>query len=318
MTTTTDMPRLQKGGSVWELFVDGKSYHILGAELQNSSMSSARHMDTVWQNVVDMGIDTVLGAVAWEDIEPEEGRFDFTELYGVIAGARAHSLRLVILWFGSFKNVMETAFRSFTYMSLTVHLGRSSYAPSRVKTHPKRFPRMYLRNHEGRLQNSGVLSIFHDECINADAKAFSKLLQHLHETDKQRTVIMVQVENKVSFHGDSRDRSDAATRLFESPVPAKVLDLLSSSWDSLYPDLKRNFPNFPKARSRVKSQESARNWEDYLRKSIWTDEIFMAYYYALYLEKIASSGQSVYDIPLFTTALASIQVSQVQGCNLIT
>ncbi len=90
--------------STWQLVVDDKPYLILGAELQNSSMSSARYMDTVWRKIASMGVNTVLGAVTWEDIEPEEGRFDFTELDAVLAGAREHGLRLIVLWFGSFKN----------------------------------------------------------------------------------------------------------------------------------------------------------------------------------------------------------------------
>lgn len=111
MAATSSIPRLQRAeGGRWELLVDGKPYLILGAELQNSSMSSARFMDTVWQNLKDMGINTVLGAVAWEDVEPEEGCFNFAELDGAIAGARAHGLHLVILWFGSFKNGTGTPF----------------------------------------------------------------------------------------------------------------------------------------------------------------------------------------------------------------
>lgn len=67
-------------------------------------MSSAQYMETVWQEIVDMGVNTVLGAVAWEDIEPEEDVFDFEELNAVIGGARKHNLHLIITWFGAFKN----------------------------------------------------------------------------------------------------------------------------------------------------------------------------------------------------------------------
>ncbi|KAJ6027071.1 uncharacterized protein N7446_004329 [Penicillium canescens] len=78
MISTAKTPHLHKVGNTWELLVDGKPYLILGAELHNSSMSSAHYMDTVWQNLTDMGINTVLGSVTWEDIEPEEGRLAFT------------------------------------------------------------------------------------------------------------------------------------------------------------------------------------------------------------------------------------------------
>lgn len=103
---TAELPRLTKSSGEWELLVDGKPFLILGGELQNSSMTSAAYMDEVWQKLVDMGLNTVLGVVAWEDIEPEEDRFDFTELDLILKSARSYGLRLIVLWFGSFKNGM--------------------------------------------------------------------------------------------------------------------------------------------------------------------------------------------------------------------
>jgi beta-galactosidase GanA len=66
-------------------------------------------MDTVWQKTVDTGVNTLLGCVTWENIEPEEGKFDFSELDKVIARAKAHGLHLVLLWFGTLKNAMQLA-----------------------------------------------------------------------------------------------------------------------------------------------------------------------------------------------------------------
>lgn len=104
MSTITQIPRLQKVGNTWELLVDGQPYLILGGELQNSSLSSYRYMDTVWDKISRTGVNTVLGGVGWEEIEPEEGTFDFTNLSAVIEGARKHGMRLILLWFGSWKN----------------------------------------------------------------------------------------------------------------------------------------------------------------------------------------------------------------------
>lgn len=64
-------------------------------------------METVWQEIVDMGVNTVLGAVAWEDVETEEGVFDFEEFDAVLAGARKYNVRLIITWFGAFKNGIQ-------------------------------------------------------------------------------------------------------------------------------------------------------------------------------------------------------------------
>lgn len=88
------------------MVVDGKPFLILGAELQNSSMTSADYMKTIWPKLKEMNINTVLGCVTWEMIEPSEGKFDFAELDKVIRDARDHGLRLILLWFGAFKNGM--------------------------------------------------------------------------------------------------------------------------------------------------------------------------------------------------------------------
>ncbi|KAH8887895.1 glycoside hydrolase [Thozetella sp. PMI_491] len=281
VTDTHPLPRLAQVDSTWQLTVDDKPYLILGAELQNSSMSSARYMDTVWQKLADMSINTVLGAVTWEDIEPEEGKFDFSELDAVITGARQHNLRLIVLWFGSFKN------------------GMSTYAPAWVKTNPKRFPRMQVRK-DGGLETSEVISIFHEETMAADAKAFTALMTHLKEMDSQRTVIMVQVENEVGLLQDSRDGSSSATRIFTEPVPADVVDFLAADFDALHPHLKRNFSGLQEALAKARSSGYTSSWEEVFGKSIYTDEIFMAYHYALYVEKVAAAGRAAHQLPLFT------------------
>ncbi|KAF2014324.1 glycoside hydrolase family 35 protein [Aaosphaeria arxii CBS 175.79] len=276
-------PRLIKHGSRWELLVDGRPYLILGGELQNSSMSSARYMDTVWENIAKLGVNTVLGPVSWEDVEPEEGRFDFTELDAVLASARAHGFRIVLIWFGSFKN------------------GMSSYTPSWVKTNPQRFPRMETRNSEGDLEISSVISILHDECVQADAKAFARLMQHLKTTDIERTVIMVQVENEVGLLGDSRDRSQKAEHVFGSPVPKALLEFLRNAWPSLRPELKSKLSKFERSTDNfIHDISDTRAWKDTFGESIYTDEIFMAYHYTLYVEKVTAAGRQAYDIPLFT------------------
>ena len=81
---------------------------MLAAELQNSSLTSAKYMRETWPKLKAANINTVLGCVAWEQIEPVEGHFNFAELNQVIVDARNHGLHLVLLWFGSFKNGKNT------------------------------------------------------------------------------------------------------------------------------------------------------------------------------------------------------------------
>lgn len=98
------IPSLAKTTGSKQLTINGQPFLMRAAELQNSSMTSADYMQGIWPKLVDANINTVLGCVTWEQIEPVEGRFDFAELDRVIQGARQNGVRLVLLWFGSFKN----------------------------------------------------------------------------------------------------------------------------------------------------------------------------------------------------------------------
>lgn len=104
MAVPPSIPHLQQRGNTKQLIVDGKPFLMLGGELQNSSLSSAEYMSEVWPKMIATNVNTLLGAVTWEMIEPEEGTFDFLELDKVILGARRHRLHLILLWFGSWKN----------------------------------------------------------------------------------------------------------------------------------------------------------------------------------------------------------------------
>lgn len=100
---THTIPHLQRTGESLQLIVNGEPFLILGGQVQNSSMSSAEHMRTVWLKMKESCVNTVLGAVTWEQIEPFEDHFDFKELDQIILDARRHGLHLVLLWFGAFK-----------------------------------------------------------------------------------------------------------------------------------------------------------------------------------------------------------------------
>lgn len=101
---SADIPIIASVGGCRQLHVRGKPFLILGGELQNSSLTSAEYMEPVWQRLLDSHINTVLGCVTWELIEPAEGEFDFRELDLNIQTARQHGIHLILLWFGAFKN----------------------------------------------------------------------------------------------------------------------------------------------------------------------------------------------------------------------
>jgi beta-galactosidase GanA len=182
--STSAIPHLRKQGTATQLIVHNRPFLILGGELGNSSGSDLKYMDPLWPKLKTMHLNTVLTPVYWELCEPQEGTLDFALVDGLIASARKNGMKIVILWFGSWKNSM------------------SCYAPYWVKTNQKRFPRS--RTKDGRALE--ILTPFSDENRNADAKAFAGLLKHLREVDGvQNTVVMVQVENEIGMIPQARD-----------------------------------------------------------------------------------------------------------------
>lgn len=173
--------------------------------------------------------------------------------------------------------------------------GVSTYVPAWVKKDAKRFPRAKLRKSGGVFQTTEVLSIFHPEACEADARAFTKLLHHIKEVDEaQSTVLMVQVENEVGLLGDSRDGSPAANERFAQPVPQELINFLKDDWESLHADLKASIRGFSQQNS------PSGSWEAVFGKGPHTDELFMAYHYAIYVDHIAAAGKNAHPMLMYT------------------
>ncbi|KAF5646090.1 DNA recombination protein [Fusarium tjaetaba] len=290
-----DIPHLRRNENSKQLIVNGCPFLMRAGELQNSSLSSVEYMEPIWQKMVDTNINTLLGSVTWEMIEPEEDVFDFSVLDEIIIAARKHSMHLVLLWFGSFKNGNVSLLRH-GWQTLT---GLRSFDICAIvdQAEHEAIPRAKLRKAGGRLEAADVVSIFHPECRKADTKAFGALMQHLREFDEPySTVIMVQVENESGLLGDSRDGSELAEQAFRQPVPRELLDFLTSSWESLHEDMKtHNLAHFDPLR-----EFEGGDWETVFGSSPHTDELFMAYHYALYVNQVAAAGKAQYPIPHYT------------------
>lgn len=194
---------------------------------------------------------------------------------------------------------------------ISLSAGMSSYVPSWVKQNIRRFPRMQLRDKDGATRHTRVISNLSEECLEADRKAFSRLMEHVRETDTERTVIAMQVQNEVGILGGARDISPTAEEAFGAEVPTQLVQFLSTEWENLSSDFTRHYPVFT-AWCQTRTNSSSINghgvpkgegsWAELFGTSAYTDELFMAYHYATYVEKIAVAGRQAYDIPLFTNA----------------
>ncbi|KAK6067391.1 hypothetical protein SCUP234_11645 [Seiridium cupressi] len=276
--TDPSFPNLRKSENGIQLIVKGKPFLMLSGELHNSSLSSARFMSGVWPAMKAQFLNTLVGSVSWEMIEPQEGKFDFSELDAVIKGAREHSMRLVLLWFGTYKN------------------GISTYVPGWVKKDVKRFLRVHVLEAGGVKRTVEMVSPLSEECCKADAKAFAALMQHLKEFDsEENTVIMVQVENEPGLLGDSRDRSQVAENAFKEPVPTSLLKHLTTT--ELHPRFKERFAD--KLPSAKDAESKIFTWESIFGAGISANEAFMAHHISTYVGKVAAAGKAAYNIPLY-------------------
>ena len=262
-----ELPRIKIANGAGQLIVNGQPFLILGGELGNSSAGTAAQADSIIPKFAAMHVNTILIPVAWEQLEPKEGSFDFSILDHWMETARANHMHLVLLWFGSWKNAF------------------SNYAPAWVKNDAKRFPR--AESADGRPLE--ILSTLSSENRAADAHAFAALLHHLREQDSEaQTVLMVQVENEVGYFGAGRDRSPEANRLFRAAVPDALLGSLAAKRLQLSPELAAHF------------NEHGKSWSEVFGDA--ANEVFMALNYAAYIEGVAHTGKAEYALPLYVNA----------------
>jgi beta-galactosidase GanA len=267
------MPHLERRGDTTQLIVDSRPFLALAGELHNNSATSLEYMKPVWPRLAAMHLNTVLVPVSWALLEPSEGKFNYELVDGLVRDARAQNLRLVLLWFGSWKNTW------------------SSYAPGWVKRDFARFARVQLRNGSG----TERLSPLCEANRNADARAFAALMRRIGEVDSDaHTVIMVQVENEVGVIPDARDHCPAANAAYDGPVPAELMAYLRGHKDSLEPELR--------AKWQSAGFKTSGNWEAVFGSGLETEDLFMAWHYARYIGKVAQAGKAEYALPMYANA----------------
>jgi beta-galactosidase GanA len=226
---------------------------MLGVQVNNSSAWPSM-LPKVWLAVDALHANTVEIPVYWEQLEPDPGRFDYAVFDTLLTQARQHNVHLVLLWFGTWKN------------------GSGHYMPEWMKRSPDLGKHIVGAN--GQTLDSP--SPYAKAALEADIRAFSALMTHLKSADPQHRVLMVQVENEPGTWGSVRDYSPTAQKLFESPVPAKLLTALH------------------------KTARPDANWQEVFGAD--AEEFFHAWSVAYYIGQVAAAGKAIYPLPLYANA----------------
>ena len=248
------------------VFLDqGKPFFPLGGQCHNSSSQSPEQLKVFWKALASLRANTAEIPVYWSLFEPEEGRYDFTQIDGILAGAGEYGVKLIPLWFASWKN------------------GKMQYAPDWVKKNPERFHRVIT--HDG--VPTGVLSSHCKANLEADKRAFSALMEHLAKADSGGTVIAVQVQNEPGIDARSvRDHGPEGEAEYLAPVPKEIINHLA-----LLPDSSRVRQAWVLAGSC-----NSGNWREVF--GVEGGEFLSAWSVANYINEIARAGKAIKNIPM--------------------
>lgn len=264
-------------GSNHRLLVDGKPFFILGGQVHNSSAWPA-YLPKCWTAIEALHGNTLEVPIYWEQIEPEEGKFDLSLIDTLLGQAKAHHIKLVLLWFATWKN------------------GSDHYMPAWMKLQAAKYPNCVGVNGGAIDSPSPVF----DATLQADKRAFVQVMRYLRKVDGDHTVIMVQVENEPGAWGTVRDYSREAQRLFEKAVPAVMLTpamLRALGHPNRAGGQTAGGPNGVGDRSAGAGSSGVTSWANAFGAD--ADEYFQAWYVAHFIGDVAAAGKAEYPIPLY-------------------
>jgi beta-galactosidase GanA len=266
------IPFLRQQGSAVQLIVNEKPFIILGGELGNSTASSLIDTKAAFNKLQKLNLNTVLVPAYWEQTETEEGKFDFSLIDDIIDLAQQHDLKIVFLWFGAWKNSM------------------SCYAPSWIKENYADYPRAVTETGK----TLEILTAFDNNNLEADKRAFFQFMNHLAKIDKNRTVIMIQVENEIGMLESARDYCEKANQLFAAEVLKELVDYLIKNKQNLQLHLLEKWEenNCP----------TTGTWTEFFGAGLETEELFMAWHYGLFIQEIVKAGKEIYNLPMYVNA----------------
>jgi hypothetical protein len=174
------------------LIVDGHPFLILGLQWECDSCFSPTEMNPLFDHAARLGCNTAVTPVYWREIEPEPDQFNFEMVDERLKQARANGLKLILLWFGTWKN------------------GHTFYVPVYIKENPDLY-RMAV-GAEG--ERTVSLCPTGEETWQRDCRALTALMDHIRHVDTDHTVIVFQVENEPGIVGSDRCYCETCNALF--------------------------------------------------------------------------------------------------------
>jgi len=226
------IPHLEEINDHRVLIVDGKPFIILGLQWDCDGCYTPEDMDPFFEHGESMGLNTASLLLYWREIEPEEGKYNFTMLDHRIDIARKHHMKIVLVWFASFKN------------------GCLTYAPDYVRKDHQRFRKVKDKKGSQHTNNCCPTA---EETHKRDELALIQIFNHLKEVDsKDHTVILFQMENETGIFGTNRCYCDIcnnkyskfdykseygvqAEEAFSATCIAEYCDSLAKTIKEIYP-----------------------------------------------------------------------------------
>ena len=210
------IPFIKNDNGIPTLYVHDQPFFACSGEIHNSSSSDLTYMENhVWPQLKGLNMNSVIVPLYWETIEPTEGEYCFDLLDGLITQARANDMKLILLWFGLWKN------------------SESMYVPEWMKADTA----TYFRARKVSGEPLNTISPLCEAAVEKDAAAFAKIMAHIRSANEQETtVIMMQVENEIGLLGTGRDYSEQAEAAFAQEIPAELAESfgVSGNWKQAF------------------------------------------------------------------------------------
>ena len=166
------------------LLVHGRPFISLGIQIDFRHCTSIGDYDYLFEHIIRMGLNTVFFPIRWFTFEPQEGRYDFTIIDHALRRCTEHSLYMSLLWFGTNQG------------------GGLNPAPAWFRDDTTRFRRVRDAAGNGHIK----LCPLSKEGLAVEKKSMETLLRHIAETDRDRRVIFMQVENEPCLEMKSQPR----------------------------------------------------------------------------------------------------------------